>query len=45
MLADQVFGIFEFGSLGFVWNLVFDAWDFHDFHSASNFRIFSQLPA
>ena len=22
---------FEFGSLGFVWNLVFGAWNFHDF--------------
>ena len=23
---------FEFGSLGFVWDLVFGAWIFHDFH-------------
>ncbi|UCD81563.1 MAG: hypothetical protein JSW26_09120, partial [Desulfobacterales bacterium] len=23
--------IFEFGSLGFVWDLVFGAWNFHDF--------------
>jgi len=23
---------FEFGSLGFVWFLVFGAWNFHDFH-------------
>ena len=23
---------FEFGSLGFVWNLGFGAWNFHDLH-------------
>jgi hypothetical protein len=28
---------FEFGSLGFVWVLVFGAWNFHDFHLSSIF--------
>jgi len=34
---------FEFGSLGFVWNLVFDAWNFHYFHFAGNLGKISQL--
>jgi hypothetical protein len=28
---------FEFGSLEFVWYLVFGAWNFHDFYYAGNF--------
>jgi len=32
-----LFWNFEFGSLGFVWDLVFGAWNFHDFHWAGNF--------
>ena len=28
---------FEFRSFVFVWDLWFDAWNFHDFHQASNF--------
>jgi hypothetical protein len=29
---------FEFGSLGFVWDLVIGAWNFHDFNQADNFH-------
>ena len=32
---------FEFGSLKFVWNLFFDAWNFHDFNLTPNFLNFS----
>jgi hypothetical protein len=28
---------FEFGSLGFVWDLIFGAWDFPDFDYTGNF--------
>jgi hypothetical protein len=35
--------IFEFGSLGFVWDLVFGAWNFRDFCQAGKFREISHL--
>jgi hypothetical protein len=34
---------FEFGSLGFVCDLAFGAWNFLDFHKAGNFFDISQL--
>ncbi|UCD79987.1 MAG: hypothetical protein JSW26_00715 [Desulfobacterales bacterium] len=35
---------FEFGSLGFVWDLVIGAWNFHDFHQAGSFPKISKHP-
>jgi hypothetical protein len=33
---------FEFGLLGFIWNLFFGAWNFHDFRRAEKWSLYSE---